>query len=64
MVDQMNLHLFCSIDELFLPNKSQYRARQETISMKKLAKGNAGWSNTRTVLGWAIDTVNLVYTLL
>ena len=60
---QKTHHLFRSIDELFCPNNARYRAQEEPISLKKLAKGDARWSTTNTVLNWAIDNIKLVLTL-
>ena len=60
----MKRHLFCAIDELFLPNDKENIAREEPISLKKLCKGDASWSTKKVILGWAIDTAKKVLTLL
>ena len=51
------------MNELFRPNNKENTAREETISLKKLRKGDAAWSIQKVVLGWAIDTVKQVLTL-
>ena len=61
---QMTRHLFCAIDNLFQLNDKDNTAREEPISLKKLCKGDAAWSMQKVVLGWAIDTVKQVLTLL
>lgn len=51
-------HLLTSIDQVFRPAlTSEGRARQEPISVKKLAKGDACWATRKEILGWEIDTV-------
>ena len=60
---QMTLHLFLYIYELFQPQNSQYRSLEEHIHLNKLDKGGVRWSTTNTVLGWVVNTINLVLTL-
>ena len=60
---QMKKHLFCSIDLLFRPNNPLDMAREKPISLKKLVKCGAQWSTKKTVLGWAIDISQKVFTL-
>ena len=60
---QMTRHLFRTIDELFCPNNKDNIAREESISVKKLRKGDAAWSTQKVVLGWSIDTVKKALTL-
>ena len=43
----INCHLLCSIDDLFRPNNIQDRAREEYISLQKLAKGDTRWNTTK-----------------
>ena len=59
----MTRHLLRSIDKLFLPNNSQDRAIEEPISLNKLAKEDVRWRTTNTVLGWEIETMELVFAL-
>lgn len=50
--------LLHTLDEIFRPlEPSDDRHRQEPASVKKLNKGDAGWSTRKVVLGWLIDTV-------
>ena len=60
---QMTRNLFRAINELFRPNDKNDIAREETISLKKLRKGDAAWSTKKVILGWAIDTAKQVLTL-
>ena len=60
---QMTRHLFRALNKLFRPNNKDDIAREDSISLKKLRKGNAAWSTKKVVLGWAIDTVKQVLTL-
>ena len=59
----MTRHLFRAIDEIFRPNDQDDIAREESISLKKLRKGDAAWSTMKVILGWAIDTAKQVLTL-
>ena len=56
----MTRHLFRTIDDLLRPNNSTGRYRLDPIYVKNMKKGNARWSTTKTVLGWAIDTTQQV----
>ena len=47
---QMNHQLFRSIDDFFRLNNPQDRAREDPISLNKLAKGDENWSSIKTVL--------------
>ena len=38
-------------------------AIEEPILLKKLTKGDAKWGTQKTLLGWAIDTVDQFVTL-
>ena len=60
----MTRHLFRAINKLFRPNNKDDITREEPISLKKLCKGDAAWSTQKVVLGWAINTVKHVLTLL
>ena len=45
-------------DQVFRPNDpADSPARRETISLKKLRKGDAAWSTRKTILGWNVDTI-------
>ena len=33
---------------------------REPVSLKKLRKGDCSWSTVKEVLGWVIDTVNMI----
>ena len=59
----MTRHIFRAIDKLFRPNTKDNTVREESISLKKLRKGDATWSTQKVVLGWTIDTVKKVLTL-
>ena len=60
----MTRHLFRTIDKLFRQKTKDDTAREEPILLKKLRKGDAAWGTQKVVLGWAIDTVKQVPTLL
>ena len=60
----MTRHLFRAIDGLFRPNNKDDIVREELISLKKPRKGDAAWITQKVVLGWDIDTVKQVLTLL
>jgi hypothetical protein len=50
--------LFESIDKIFRPlDSGDSSTRQEPISVKKLKKGDGSWQTTKTLLGWALDSV-------
>jgi hypothetical protein len=50
--------LFHCIDQVFRPVSAEDPdTRQEPISTKKLAKGDARWSHSKNILGWDVDTV-------
>lgn len=50
--------LFESIDAIFRPLSSDDPdTRQEPISVKKLLKGDGAWQTRKTLLGWAIDSL-------
>ena len=61
--NHMTRHLFRTIDSLFFPKDTTNKYRPDPIFVKKLKKDDASWSNTNTVLGWAIDTAKQVFTL-
>ena len=44
----MAIHIFKTIDCLFLPNNATDKYRLNPISFKKLKKGDAIWSTTKT----------------
>lgn len=49
--------LFHTIHQVFRPlEPTDPDARVDPISLKKLLKGDAAWSTTKTILGWALDT--------
>ncbi|MGH8338032.1 MAG: hypothetical protein ACRETL_14690 [Gammaproteobacteria bacterium] len=55
---QLRCLLFHTIDTVLRPLvPSDGPHRKEPISVKKLLKGDACWSTTKTMLGWQIDTV-------
>ena len=58
----MTRHLFRTIDSLLRPNDNNDKDRLDAISIKKLKKGDASWSTTKTVLGWAINMAKQVLT--
>ena len=60
----MTRHLFCAINDLFRPNDKDDTAREEPISPKKLRKVDTAWRMQKVVLGWVIDTIEQVPTLL
>ena len=51
---QMTRHLFRVINELFRPNNKDNISREESISLKKLRKGDAAWITQKVVLGWLV----------
>lgn len=56
--------LFDSIDDIFRPlQPGDLAERQEPISVKKLAQGDAAWATSKTVLGWLLDTQSQTITL-
>jgi hypothetical protein len=51
-------HLLTSMDQVFRPAlTSEGQARQEPISVKKLAKGDTCWATRKEIFGWEINTV-------
>jgi hypothetical protein len=51
--------LFECIDQLLRPlSPNDNPSRKEPISTKKLQKGDAAWATSKTILGWAIDTIH------
>ena len=47
---------FHHIDKVFRPNDALDLQRKEPISIKKLEKGDDGWSTEKTILGWSINS--------
>ena len=50
------MHMFQKIESLFCPNDTTDKDHTKLISIKNPKKGNASWSTTKTVIGWAIGT--------
>ena len=48
---------------VFFTNNQQDVAREESISLKRLVKGDMRWITKKTVIVWEIDKVNRVLTL-
>ena len=56
---QARRKLFHCIDQVLRPcNADDPSHRQEPISIKKLAKGDAKWDTTKEILGWIVDSVS------
>ena len=56
--------LLHAIDDVFRPLSSADNIhRKEPISIKKLLKGDAAWTTTKTILGWLIDTQTMTLQL-
>jgi hypothetical protein len=50
--------LLHSLDRVFRPlDDADTQFRQEPASLKKMDKGDATWSTTKTILGWLVDSV-------
>jgi hypothetical protein len=54
--------LLHSIDAIFYDTPSP-SVRRHIISESKIAKGEASWSTTKTILGWNIDTATMTLAL-
>lgn len=54
-VKEVLLH---ALDDVFRPlDPSDNPNRQEPASLKKMSKGDAAWTTTKTILGWQVDTL-------
>ena len=47
---------FHHIDKVFRPNDHLDRQRKQPISIKKLEKGDDGWSTEKVILGWLVNS--------
>ena len=53
-----------AIDDVFRPMDFYDRLElRDPISIKKLKKGDCSWSTIKVMLGWIIDTINMVIKL-
>ena len=54
---------FHHIDKVFRPNDALDQNRKEPISLKKLEKGDDGWSTEKVILGWLVDSLSKTISL-
>ena len=56
--------LFHALDSIFRPlDQHDSPHRRAPLSMKKLRQGDCTWATQKQILGWVVDTVNMVITL-
>jgi hypothetical protein len=45
-----------AVDKVFSQPSDANPTRKEAVSVKKLTKGEGGWSQCKEILGWMLDT--------
>ena len=56
--------LFHPLDKVFRTlDRQDTKQRKKVLSLKKLEAGDCSWSTCQTMLGWIVDSVNMMITL-